>query len=56
MSIEGAGIDVNNPNARQIAVAKAEKLGYKVRNEKEVAQLPIDMPFNGFLPTNPRYN
>jgi hypothetical protein len=55
MSLEGAGIDVNNPNARKIAVAKAEKMGYKVRNEKEVAQLPVDMPFNGFLPTNKRF-
>jgi hypothetical protein len=49
MSIDGAGIDVTNPNARRIAVAKAERLGYKVRNEKEVAQLPIDMPRRGFL-------
>lgn len=56
MSIEGAGIDVNNPNARQMAVARAEKLGYKVRNEALVAKLPVDMPFNGFLPTNPRFN
>jgi hypothetical protein len=53
MSIEGGGIDVNNPNARRIAVAKAEKMGYKVRNPKEVAQWPVDMPFNGFLSTNP---
>jgi hypothetical protein len=55
MSLEGAGIDVNNPNARKIAVARAERMGYKVRNERQVAQLPVDMPFNGFLPTNKRF-
>lgn len=56
VSAEGLGIDVNNHNARKEAVAKAEKQGYKVRNEKQVAQLPVDMPFNGFLPDNPRFN
>lgn len=56
VSAEGLGIDVNSPNARKEAVAKAEKQGYKIRNEKQVAQLPVDMPFNGFLPDNPRFN
>ncbi len=55
VSAEGLGIDVTNPQAQQIAVARAEKAGYKVRNEALVARLPIDMPYNGFLPTNPIY-
>ena len=54
VSAEGLGIDVNSPNAQNIAVRKAEAKGYKVRNEKLVAQLPIDMPNEGFLPDNPR--
>ena len=52
VSAKGLGIDVNSPNARKEAVAKAEKAGYKIRNEKLVAQLPIDMPWRGFLPPN----
>jgi hypothetical protein len=36
-------------------VAKAERMGYKVRNPQYVAKLPVDMPYNGFLPTNPVY-
>jgi len=54
VSAEGLGIDVNNPNAQTIAVRKAEAQGYKIRNEKLVAQLPIDMPYEGFLPDNKR--
>ena len=41
--------------SQKIAVAKAEKMGYKVRNPELVARLPIDMDYNGFLPTNPVY-
>jgi len=55
VSAEGAGIDVDNPNAQGIAVRKAQQAGYVVRNERMVAQLPVDMPHNGFLPTNPIY-
>ena len=54
-SFEGTGIDVNSPNAKVIAGAKAEKLGYVVKNDKKVAQRPVDMPYNGFLPTNKRF-
>jgi hypothetical protein len=54
-SFKGLGIDVNSPKARKIAVSKAERLGYVVRNEALVSQRPIDMPNNGFLPTNPIY-
>jgi hypothetical protein len=51
----GAKINPNDPDARRIAVAMAERMGYKVRNPKYVAQLPEDMPHRGFLPTNPVY-
>jgi len=52
-TFEGKAIDVET--ARQIAGKKAEKLGYKVVNSKLVSTLPKDMPFNGFLPTNKRF-
>ena len=52
-TFEGKAIDVEI--ARQIAGKKAEKLGYKVVNNKLVSTLPKDMPFNGFLPTNKRF-
>jgi hypothetical protein len=47
---EGSGIDPTSPNARTISTNKAEKAGYRVRNPKEVAMKPIDMPNKGFLP------
>jgi len=53
MSAKNIGIDVNNPNATQIAVAKAESLGYRIRNAKEVAMIPYDMPRHGH---HPEYN
>jgi hypothetical protein len=52
---KGAKINPNDPDAQRIAVAMAERMGYKVRNPKYVAQLPEDMPHRGFLPTNPIY-
>jgi hypothetical protein len=52
-TFEGKAIDVET--ALKIAGKKAEKLGYKVVNEKLVSTLPKDMPFNGFLPTNKRF-
>jgi hypothetical protein len=52
-TFEGKAVDVET--ARKIAGKKAEKLGYKVVNEKLVSTLPKDMPFNGFLPTNKRF-
>lgn len=54
-SFEGTGIDVNSPNAKVVAGKKAEKLGYVIKNDKKVAQRPVDMPYNGFLPTNKRF-
>lgn len=52
---EGMGIDPTNPNAKTISTNKAEKAGYRVRNPQEVFVKPVDMPYNGFLPTNPIY-
>jgi hypothetical protein len=36
----------------QISTNKAEKFGYRVRNPKEVAIMPNDMPLKGFSPNN----
>jgi hypothetical protein len=52
---DAKGIDVYSPKARQVAVRKAEKRGYVVKNDKLVSTLPKDMPYNGFLPTNKRF-
>jgi hypothetical protein len=52
---KGAKINPNDPEAKRIAVAMAERMGYKIRNDKKVAQVPQDMDNNGFLPTNPIY-
>ena len=52
---KGAKINPNDPDASRIAVAMAERMGYKVRNNQLVAKLPEDMPHNGFLPSNPVY-
>ena len=50
VSFENVKIDVNNPNATQISTNKAEKYGYRVRNPKEVAMIPYDMPNHGHHP------
>jgi hypothetical protein len=50
VSFDNIKIDVNNPNATQISTNKAEKYGYRVRNPKEVAMKPFDMPNNGHHP------
>lgn len=55
ISAKGFGLDLNNPNARKRAWSMAEKAGYKVRNNYLVETRPIDMPYNGFLPDNPRF-
>ncbi len=49
-AFEGKAIDVNDPNLKRIAVRKAEKFGYVVKNDPKVSTLPKDMPNNGFLP------
>ena len=46
---EKRSIDVNNPNAQTISTNKSEKEGYRVRNPKEVAMMPKDMPNKGFV-------
>jgi hypothetical protein len=55
VNFSGRGIDVNSPKAKQIAQSKAAKYGYVIKNESLVSQRPIDMPYNGFLPTNKTY-
>lgn len=54
-AFEGGNIDVNNPNAKQVLERTAAKYGYIVNNPNKVGQRPTDMPYFGFLPTNPRY-
>jgi hypothetical protein len=52
VNMEGVKIDVNNPNTKTISTARAESLGYRIRNPKEVAMIPNDMPNKGFHPSN----
>ena len=52
---EKSGIDPLSPKARTISTTRAEKAGYRVRNNNLVAMRPIDMPNQGFLPTNKRF-
>ena len=54
-TFSGKSIDVNSKELKQVAVRKAEKLGYVVKNDSKVSTLPKDMPYNGFLPTNKIY-
>ena len=54
-TFSGKSIDVNSKELKQVAVRKAEKLGYVVKNDSKVSTLPKDMPYNGFLPTNKRF-
>ncbi len=53
---EKTGIDPTSPKAKTISTAKAEKAGYRIRNNNLVAMRPKDMPYEGFLPTNKRFN
>jgi len=53
---KGMGIDPLSPNAKTVSTNKAEKAGYRIRNPQQVAMRPIDMPNEGFLPTNKRFN
>ena len=55
-TFSGTGLDIRNGNTKQIAQAKAAQQGYIVKNESLVAKLPKDMPYNGFLPSNKRFN
>ena len=42
-------IDTKSPLAPTISTNKADREGYRVRNEKEVAMKPKDMPNKGFV-------
>ena len=53
--INAKGINPLANDSQQIAVKKAERMGYTVRNDIRVALLPVDQDFNGFLETNPVY-
>lgn len=53
--INAKGINPLAKDAQQIAVRKAERMGYTVRNDIRVSLLPVDQDFNGFLPDNPVY-
>jgi hypothetical protein len=53
VSFEGVGIDVKSPLANRVAVRKAEKYGYVIKNPQKVSQRPVDMPNKGFSPNNP---
>jgi hypothetical protein len=49
--------DVNNPLAKTFTPAQTRKAGeITPANDKRVYQRPTDMPYNGFLPTNKRFN
>jgi len=53
--------DANSPIAQEISKtltpAKVRKAGeIAPTNDKRVYQRPVDMPYNGFLPTNKRFN
>ena len=48
--------DVNSPLAKKYTAAESRKMGeIAPTNDKRVYQKPIDMPYNGFLPTNKRF-
>jgi hypothetical protein len=56
--------DVNSPNAKKFTPAQVRKAGKTLGtneiapkpDDKKVYQKPKDMPYNGFLPTNKRFN
>jgi hypothetical protein len=47
-TFEGKALDLDSKDVKQIAVKKAEKLGYVVKNPSLVSQRPIDMPNQGY--------
>jgi hypothetical protein len=53
-TFSGKAIDVNSKELKKVAVRKAEKLGYIVKNSELVSKRPVDMPNYGFLPSNPQ--
>ena len=47
-TFEGKALDIDSNDIKQVAVKKAEKLGYVVKNPSLVSQRPIDMPNRGY--------
>jgi hypothetical protein len=47
-TLSGKALDIDSKEVKQIAGAKAEKLGYIVKNPSLVSQRPIDMPNQGY--------
>jgi hypothetical protein len=47
-NLEGVKIDPTSGTAKPLSNAIAEKFGYRIRNEKEVAMKPADMPTKGY--------
>jgi hypothetical protein len=51
-TFSGNALNVGSKELKQVAVRKAEKLGYIVKNEALVSTRPIDTPTRGYLPKN----
>jgi hypothetical protein len=51
-TFSGKALNVGSKELKQVAVRKAEKLGYIVKNEALVSTRPIDTPTRGYLPKN----
>ena len=51
-TFSGKALNVGSKELKQVAVRKAEKLGYVVKNEALVSTRPIDTPTRGYLPNN----
>jgi hypothetical protein len=47
-TLSGKALNINSKEVKQIAGAKAAKLGYIVKNPSLVSQRPIDMPNQGY--------
>jgi hypothetical protein len=47
-TLSGKALDINSKEVKQIAGAKAAKLGYVIKNPSLVSQRPIDMPDQGY--------
>jgi hypothetical protein len=47
-TLSGKALDIDSKEVKQIAGAKAAKLGYVVKNPSLVSQRPIDMPNQGY--------
>jgi len=54
VSFEGTGIDVKSPLANRVAVRKAEKYGYVIKNPKLVSTPPAQTRTKGYSPNNPK--